>query len=67
MTEPPTVQLPALMTAPEAAKSLRVSTRTLWQHTCPRGRLACVRIGQRCFYLPGDLAAFVALCREGPA
>jgi excisionase family DNA binding protein len=49
---------PLLLTAPEAARLLAVSERTVWALT-DRGELPCVRIGRAKRYDPRDLAEFV--------
>ena len=38
---------PALLTIHEAAEYLRVSTRTLYSLTRPRGPIPCIRVGPR--------------------
>ena len=43
----------------EAAQSLAVSERTLWDLT-NRGNLPCVRIGRAVRYDPADLIAWIA-------
>lgn len=35
----------ALLSVREAAKYLGISSRLLWQLTCPRGPIPCVRLG----------------------
>jgi predicted DNA-binding transcriptional regulator AlpA len=49
-----------LLTAPEAAKALSISERTLWSVTAPRGPLACVRIGKCIRYDVADLRDYIA-------
>jgi predicted DNA-binding transcriptional regulator AlpA len=36
-----------LLTAPEAAKALAISEKTLWSLSCPRGSIPIVRVGER--------------------
>ena len=48
-----------LLTSKEAARFLRISTRTLFNLTRPRGRLLCVRIGRSVRYAPASLQAWV--------
>jgi excisionase family DNA binding protein len=49
-----------LLSAREAAKSLRVSERTLWALTQPRGPIPFVRVGRRGIrYDPRDLVAWI--------
>jgi excisionase family DNA binding protein len=48
-----------LLTLKEAAKLLRVSVRTVWVNTAPRGRLAVVRIGNRTLYKPEAVQKFI--------
>jgi hypothetical protein len=57
---------PLLLTAREAARALRVSPRTLWAMTAPRGPVPCVRLGRRLHYAPADLAALVTQRRVAP-
>jgi excisionase family DNA binding protein len=52
-----------LLTVNEAAKTLRVSPRTICALT-QEGSLACVRIGRRVLYGPADVRAFVDRCRQ---
>jgi excisionase family DNA binding protein len=51
-----------LVTAKQAAASLAISERTLWQLT-HEGRLPVVRFGRTVRYDPDDLRAFVAAGR----
>lgn len=44
----------------DAAKSLQVSERTLWQNTEPRGDIPAVRIGHCVRYDPEALRQFFA-------
>lgn len=48
-----------LLTAREAAKSLAISTRSLWSLTQPRGPLPCVRIGRSVRYDFRDLEKWI--------
>jgi hypothetical protein len=53
---------PLLLTSRDAAAALRVSGRTLYALTQPRGPLACVRVGPaggRVMYRPADLVRYV--------
>lgn len=43
----------------QAAASLSISERQLWQHTVPRGPIPCVRIGNCVRYSPDALQAFI--------
>jgi len=47
-----------LFTAPEAAKALAISPRTLWSLT-DSGEIPCVRIGRAVRYDPADLRALI--------
>ena len=47
-----------LISVPEAAKTLGISTRTLFDLT-KRGEVPCVRIGRRVLYLPMALDVWV--------
>jgi len=70
MTDPSTatvVALPKLLTAREASKVLRISERSVWAVSAPRGGLRCVRIGNRVLYDPVDLAAFIEASKAGEA
>ena len=53
-----------LLTVDATAKTLCVSPRTIWTLT-QEGALACVRIGRRVLYDPGDVRTFVDRCRQG--
>ncbi len=48
-------QKPMLLSTREAAKSLSVSPRTLWDLTAPRGPIPVVKIGTRTCYAIRDL------------
>jgi excisionase family DNA binding protein len=52
-----------LLTAPEAAKALAISPRTLWSLT-QRGDIPCVRIGRSVRYDLEDLRAWIASRKE---
>jgi len=58
VTTKPTESL--LLTIREAAESLSVCEKTLWNYTRPRGDLPCVRIGNRVLYDPEDLRRWIA-------
>jgi excisionase family DNA binding protein len=49
---------PYLLRPKEAAKSLAISERTLWELT-NQGDLPCVRIGRSVRYDPVDLASWI--------
>lgn len=51
---------PLLMSAPDAARLLSISERTLWGLTHPRGPIRAVRLDGRVLYSPTALSAFVA-------
>ena len=53
---------PLLLTAPEVAKSLAVSPRTVWGLTAS-GALPCIRIGRAVRYDVEDLRAFFGKVR----
>ncbi len=66
----PALELPELLTAEEAAKYLRVSARTVYTITQPRGPLACFRIGGkggRVLYSRAHLADFLKQAMTAPA
>lgn len=44
-----------LLTAREAAKALRISEKTLWSMTVPRGPIPSVRLGRSVRYVVDDL------------
>ena len=48
-----------LLTSQEAAELLRISTRTLFTHTKPRGSIPCVRVGRSVRYCPLALQAWI--------
>lgn len=54
------ISAPMLMPAPDAARLLSISERTLWGLTIPRGPIRAVRLDGRVLYSPSSLAAFVA-------
>ena len=56
-TAPPNLKM--LLPADEAAESLSICPKTLWNHTEPRGTIPCVRIGTRVLYDPLDLRAWI--------
>jgi hypothetical protein len=49
----------------EGSRQLSVSTKTLWNHTMPRGSIPCVRVGQRVLYDPNDLREWIARQKGG--
>lgn len=65
MQADPCCALPVLLDVGEACRALRISRKTLWSHTVPRGKLACVKIGNRVFYRPEAISAFVEASTEG--
>ena len=50
---------PLLIGAADAAKLLSISSKTLWNHTVPRGDIPCVTIGTRVLYSPPDLKTWI--------
>ena len=48
-----------LISTRDAAKTLSVCEKTLWNITVPRGPIPVVRIGRRVLYHVDDLTAFV--------
>jgi hypothetical protein len=54
-----------LLSAPEAARALNISQRTLWTFTVPRGPLPCVRLGRRVMYSPQTLQGWITEQEEG--
>lgn len=65
MANDATIQLPTLLTSTEAARQLRISARTLWQYSFPRGKLRTVKIGSRTLFDPVDLVAFIQASKAG--
>ena len=59
-TESPQGVPSLLLTAREAAKTLRLSEKTLWSLTRPRGPIPAVRIGRSVRYSVAALEAWVA-------
>lgn len=57
-TQPADVQ-PLLVTAPQAARMLGISERTLWSLTAPRGPIPVVRIGRSVRYSLDDLRVWI--------
>lgn len=55
-----------LLTAPEAARALSISPRTLWSLTAPRGPIPAVRLGSRVLYDPRALQRFIDQQQGGP-
>ena len=53
-----------LISTPDAAKLLDISTRTLWGLTVPRGPIPCVRLGRAVRYAIADLEAFIRTSRN---
>jgi len=54
------ISAPLLMPAPDAARLLSISERTLWGLTHPRGPIRAVRLDGRVLYSPASLTAFVS-------
>ena len=55
-----TAQTPALLlTARETATALRISERSLWSLTEPRGPIPCIRLGRSVRYSPDALSAWI--------
>ncbi|HMO86910.1 MAG TPA: helix-turn-helix domain-containing protein, partial [Lacipirellulaceae bacterium] len=50
---------PLLLTGAEAARLLRVSRRTLWTYTAPRGAIRPVRFGRNLRYSPAELQRWI--------
>ena len=59
LNTPTVAELPTLLTARECAARLRISERSVWAATAPRGALRCVRIGKLCRYDPLDVLRFI--------
>lgn len=53
---------PRLLTVREAAETLSISPRKLWELTAG-GKLRAVRIGRAVRYAHDDLVAFISECR----
>jgi phage antirepressor YoqD-like protein len=49
-----------LLNVRETAKLLGVSERSLWSITAPRGKLQCVRLGNRVLYSENSLDRYIA-------
>jgi len=66
MAKTATVQHEQLLLRPrEAARSLNISERQLWQHTHPRGPIPATRIGKCVRYSREALAEFIAGQQSG--
>jgi len=63
--EPQPAVPPLLLDAHEAARTLRLSERTLWART-KAGEIPHVRIGRRVLYSPAALERWLAGLRIGP-
>jgi hypothetical protein len=50
---------PLLLLPRDAAQTLAISERTLWEHSVKRGDIPCVRIGTAIRYSPEDLRAWI--------
>jgi hypothetical protein len=53
-----------LLTKQEAARSLKISDRTLQTYTVPRGSIPCLKIGSRVLYDPKDLLDWIDSCKQ---
>lgn len=53
-----------LLSAEDAARSLSVCPKTLWNWTEPRGPIKCIRLGKRVLYPVSDLETFIRQQRE---
>ncbi len=58
MTDPIASSPKLLLCARDAAKSLSIGTRKLWELTNCKA-ISCVRIGKRVLYDPADLREFI--------
>ena len=56
---------PMLLNLRDAAQTLAVSARSLWEWT-KAGRVPHVRLGRRLLYAPDDLRRWVQSQRQGP-
>lgn len=65
MATPATAHEHLLLKPREAAQSLNISERQLWQHTQPRGPIQATRIGKCVRYSRGALEAFIAGQQSG--
>ncbi len=52
------------MTVPETARFFRISERTLWNRTTPRGGLVATRFDGRVLYHKDDIQAYIEACRD---
>ena len=50
----------SMMTAGQTATFLKISERSLWSHTKPRGDIPCVRIGTAVRYEPKSLEQWIS-------
>jgi predicted DNA-binding transcriptional regulator AlpA len=52
---------PLLLTGVEAARLMRISRKTLWEHTAPRGSIRAIKFGKRFLrYSPAELQRWIA-------
>jgi hypothetical protein len=58
---------PLLLNARQAAKSLSISSGTLWHMTAPRGPIPAVKIGARVCYAVADLERVVETLKVKPS
>lgn len=54
-----------LLSAPEAARTLSICSKSLWNHTQPRGTIPSVTIGTRRLYSVDDLRRWIDAQKEG--
>lgn len=66
-TELRLLELRLLLSAREAAQSLSICEKSLWNVTRPRGDLPCVRIGRRVLYSVDDLRCWIDEQKTGGA
>ena len=53
-----------LLTSGEAAGILRISVRSLWSLTSPRGPIVAVRIGKSVRYDEGEIQGYIDMVKE---
>lgn len=56
---------PKLLKPLDAARTLAVCEKTLWNMSQPRGPIPCVRIGRSVRYCVDDLRAFIERQKNG--
>lgn len=57
-------ELKPLLTLPEVAELLRLSSRTI-RRLVARQRIPCVRLGRQLRFVPGDVLRWLAARKEG--